>query len=613
MIKNSKKNLSPRLKTWLYMVIPTAILVIYYFITNELSPLYHYTYSTVDVNCTLAISKAVGKGQVYFRDIFEQRGIYLYLMQIYAAWVSNFTAKNLLFLTECVNLALAWTITYKIARFKVDPYKASLYTNIIWLLLVSSPVFDLPANPEELCMCIGLYALYLTIYFNKYHTVHLSQSLILGIGMGYILNLKYSNLGITSGFFFGFGIYLLFKKQFNYFAKTALTAILGVFIGSIPAIMYFSVNNALHYYIKGYFLDNASSFNLQVIPNASLVYLISLVVVLTFALGGIIMGFSALNKDTKWILMSIIVFTFFGVYAIGRSGPNYVLPLCLIMATLFVLGNHDFITLYFKKKSTWRFIYLTWVIIVSFVTCYFTVLNGSTNTNFGLRIPRIANIKRLNTKQDNYYMSRMINHFGGGKVITFGAITNDIYAYNNEYPKNYYFDQTTMPYTRYPKSFLAQLNYLKNGEADWAVIDESAYVMPDGYSLKTLNKALKTTNDTMQLRHNLSYAMVSAPREWYNVHPDKIHNVKTQYIYDKNHHAHFVLNTTIPKVLLKNYDLVYLAFLYDRPVKATSALTTDVSLLWVKKDKVYQNPELQRYVLDIDHIGKKLPHRPHFE
>lgn len=586
---------------WVFLGSITLVLLL----MSWCSPIYRFAYDAVDMNVSWAISKAIYHGQVYFKDIFEQRGIYFYLLQPFTAFMPYYWAKCCIWLMEVGNLYGVYFILYKafaLVLGKDNLRQAQLYSGVLCTITPFLPLMSNMISPEEFCFMPIAYVGYLFIKFTKTHKLTWQNNLLLGILFGYVINVKYSVTGPIVGFYLGIGFYLLFKKQFKQFFKTVGVAFGGLLLGEIPALIYFGANNALYDYFKYYFFDNAHSFALQYAPEILFVFIMSvtsLILLLVFPLYVFYTQTWKNDRDSFWMSCWILFGAFFGLVSIGRVGVAYPFPIVLIFYNY--AGPYLWAVKYYKNKI--MIVPLVAVVIAGIYGIANDVHNGLSydflSTSF-LRTPSVSYYKLNNRELPDYHLSRMIDKYGGGSTITLGAISGKEFNFNKEYPKLFYFDQTTMSYKRYPQSVNRQVNYLKKGNPIWVGYVAMQLATRTDVTKSDLQKASKRWVREGNMAHKIHYAGLTANREYSQKHPDMIKHYPIQEITRNNYK--YTIQNSFNKELLKNYAPVFCTIDHHEYRYRNVAHRVGLYWLFVRKDKLKEYPSLKKHVINLNHL-----------
>lgn len=595
-------------------LVPLVILTLIMLVMSSISPIYKYTYQITDFGATTSVAKAIGHGQVYMRDVFEQRGIYLYFIHIFVAFMPYGAAKAIIWLLETINLYGFYLLMRLMGiKFGAKPEKHSkkhyysMWSLIITGLLPFSSTMANTASPEEWCIIGILYGMYLLMQFNKTQKISLKQSFIGGLLLGYMTNIKYSVVMTLAGFFLFYGLRLLFKKQIKEFIKVAGIAILGFITACVPMFVYFGANNSLLTYFKAYFIDNASSINTNTILLGSVYYLGMFGWFILLFVASISFAVKNFTKQTKIGFVAMAIMAILGATLIGRTGVAYPMPIDVIIMALALMGMPYAHKFYHNVKNKQEQIITKLILILQAVITVLFVAANINEQDFdtgALRVPNVNYYQENNRPYPSLQASFLIKKFGGGKILTYGTITNDIYMYNNEYPKLKYFDQTTMSYDRFPKSVRMQNKYLRRAEPTWIEYSSLISRRPKGMSIAQYNKAAKEFDKTYKALGKIKIAQVTAGISHIKKHPEKYVKTKWQEI-NQNGNIYY-LEMTYPKDLIKNYYLVYLGLSKKGDTSRDYRNIGVGQWLWVKKSYADKHPELYDYIIDPMHVKETL-------
>ena len=590
------------LKTWL---VPYLIIAFVFFVMSACSPLYQHAYATTDFNVSMAISKAIGNGEIYFKDIFEQRGLYFYFLQIMSAFTSYYWAKASVWLLETINFFWLYRILRKIGLENSN--KSDKFVTIIATILVAVIPFDgLMSNsaaPEEWCIVPIAYAILSLLRFVRNHKLSLKNSFILGLGMGWIIEIKYSNMMPIAGLFFGYGIYMLIKKQFKYFWQTVGVSVGGLLLMQIPAVVYFGVNHNIGKWLKGYFIDNGSSIDLSAILSSFAYYsfyLAPFLLLLSISIG---LLFKQMDKAGRWVTFSTIIFSILGVALIGRTGVAYSLPILIIILGLGIPQVGGMKKWLIKAPKPFRILVFACLPIILGGYIASPIINQTFSTGT-IRVFTMRYYKQNNGESLQYRASRLIDKYGGGSILTYGTITNTIYAYNKEYPKLYYFDQTTMSYKRYPQSFDTQNKYINEKKPVWVETFTSVTRIPKGMTAEEYNRQMHKIDMSSNSSKIFKMANVTAGQTYSQLHPDEFRKYPIQKIQKKD--ATYYLDLSLPKNLQRNYAMVFCGLGIYGDITKVMPTFGIVQFVWVRRDKLTEYPALQKQVINPYHVARAL-------
>lgn len=209
----------------------------------------------VDANCFFTVGKSMAEGKVLYRDIYEQKGILLYVLHALAYRISADTFFGVYFI-EVLAGALFLFFAYKTVRLYA---RRGILFWLPWLgaLIYASASFCHGDSAEELCMPILTACIYLSERsFRRGKTLSFWNWFVAGVLGGCVLWIKFNLLG----FFLGWALVPLYRtlrdKGVLSVLRAAAGVLLGVLVPSVPVLVYFIKNDALSDLWTVYFYNN---------------------------------------------------------------------------------------------------------------------------------------------------------------------------------------------------------------------------------------------------------------------------------------------------------------------------------------------------------------------
>lgn len=519
-------------KNIIYKLTPFICIILMALIFEPTSPFYHYGDGKYDMQISFAVVKALMHGEIYLKDIFEQRGLYFYWLSWPGMLTNNiYFAQIWLWLIEIANFCGIYLL---FQHLKKQPQINTLMTCLLMLFLYTMQA----GEPEDLCLFVFAYTAYLVITIKK---LSWQQNLLLGLLFGFIIEIKYGMIGIICGFYFGYGMYLLYKKQFKMFLQTVLVAVSGVLIAQIPLVIYELHINNLNNYLIEYFISNSSNLG-NTLVNLSIIiaYLPVLLMTTLVLLLPLKIAFTKLPKLNQWLFGSSMLFSLIFASLIGHYIQNYAWPIIIL---LFMLAMPYIKTdLHVTDKLNKLFVICSFV-----VTGTLLLFNLKTQYRF-FTIPAPI----------SYQMSQIIDE-NPGKAMTLHALGDSIYLNNSEYPKLKHFETVNIDYDQNPTQYDAQKYYLETKKAKWVSMTINANYFKSNYVPSP--SQYESANLQLYLK------------------PKKL-NLKIAKI-------RYFIYIPMYKPLLNNYNLVWLK---GDPNYFATDHSPKVLLLWLRKgEKVPQN------------------------
>ncbi len=208
-----------------------------------------------DSNSYFTMGKSMFRGIMIYRDIFDQKGPYLYLIYGLASLISR-TAFTGVFLFEILFGILDLAGFYRILRLQLRKRTALILLPFLFAVTFSSFSFYWGGCAEEFCLPALVWTLYLLLSrLQNPHRAPFSCQEILTAGLlcGYVACVKFTLLG----FFFAFMLMVLFLSgSLVRFLKSCGVFLLGMGLPVVPWLIYFGIHGALSDWYHVYIYTN---------------------------------------------------------------------------------------------------------------------------------------------------------------------------------------------------------------------------------------------------------------------------------------------------------------------------------------------------------------------
>ncbi|WP_029231142.1 hypothetical protein [Butyrivibrio sp. VCB2006] len=309
-----------------------------------------------DANSYFSVGKGIFNGKMPYRDIFDQKGMYLYFLYGIAYLISHTTFAGV-FLLEVILGVADVALIYMIIKIYAGHKTSITLAIMVFGGIVSSRSFWWGGSAEEICLPFFLAGLYLFIdYFkNQYPSGVMSMRRVLlgGVMAGIVANIKFTGLGFFFAWMMLTFISFLVHKDFSGAIKACLVYLLGMFITFVPWIIYFGVQGGLYEWYWGYIHVNVFVYN-KAGGDAGIFEAIKAMIKIFYWLIWqnwmymflVIAGLIATVLDFKATVLArisiviLFVFTFLGIFGGGRELPYYSLPLSIFAAFGGALLSH---------------------------------------------------------------------------------------------------------------------------------------------------------------------------------------------------------------------------------------------------------------------------------
>ena len=240
-------------------------------VCSKSSPLYPMN-DWVDAHCFFTVGKSMLSGKVLYRDVYEQKGFWLYAFHALASLVSRRTFLGV-WLLEIVEAFFFLLFSYKTIRLLTGKNTAAVVP------LMAAFVYTLPSfchgdSAEEMCLPMLAFALYLsTSSALRRQPLRFREWLWIGITSGLVFWIKYSLVG----FYVGWALVPLFaalrRRDYRSVGRMVGGVAAGVAAVTAPVILYFAFHGAMRdlwtvYFYNNIFLYNNSGSLLSMLRNS---------------------------------------------------------------------------------------------------------------------------------------------------------------------------------------------------------------------------------------------------------------------------------------------------------------------------------------------------------
>ncbi len=307
-----------------FYIFITSFLVIT--LNSTCSPLYPIN-RWADPNTTFTVGKAVLKGYVPYRDLYELKGpLFIFLHTIGSA--ISFDSFHGIWLLEVLFCFAFLFISYKTLCFYFSEQNVFLIPLTAFAVFIGI-AFRTGDSAEEFCLPLLMFGLYTgckSIYEQKLPSR--LEFFLIGITSACVFWIKYSMVG----FYLGWILFLIFfsvrNNQFMKLIEGAVFIVFGLISATVPVILYFAANDSLQVLFETYFgnnfasmqrnnLSNLIKFTLNNFYHGFLEYWQYSPSVFILALAGILWAFIQRKRETFFFLITTYLGTYITVYIRG--------------------------------------------------------------------------------------------------------------------------------------------------------------------------------------------------------------------------------------------------------------------------------------------------------
>ena len=342
-----------RRRGWLFYLLAVSVLIsLFAFGGSPFFPINEWS----DPNCFLTVGRAMLNGKVMYRDIYEQKGPYVYFLHALAALISD-TSFLGVWLMEIVTLFCSMLLIAKIVG--LYGHKQSVCMAVATLIGVSvafSYAMSTGDSVEEFVAPLYLWLLYITVKNIKAEQEFTwLQYLLIGVTAGVVFWSKFTVIGIYLGWFAYFLWRTIRRKSYREIWKSILFIACGVGIATLPCLVYFLATGAFSSWMQVYLHDNLFLYSPKgnAFKSLFMVFWTAIVSLVRnpqynlFALFGVIWFAVKKKGEERWFLLWIFSIMTAVLFIGGKVYRYYGLPFYVFA----VFGYVAVIDIVLEKKG----------------------------------------------------------------------------------------------------------------------------------------------------------------------------------------------------------------------------------------------------------------------
>ncbi len=229
---------------------------------TKCSPIYPFQ-DGFDANCFFTVGKSILNGKVLYRDIYEHKGLYLYLLYALFGYTISHTSFAGIFVLEVICGSVFLFYVYRIILLYTE--KPNYFLLPVFAALVySSDAFSYGGQTEELALPFLAWGLYTFLAYRKGvygKELPLRKVIAAGAFTAVLFWMKYTLTGLYLGLVLFMILQQLRRRNFVYLLRCAVSFLLGFVLLTLPVIIYFAVNGALGDLYEVYFYNLIFRYN----------------------------------------------------------------------------------------------------------------------------------------------------------------------------------------------------------------------------------------------------------------------------------------------------------------------------------------------------------------
>lgn len=455
-----------------------------------------------DSNSYFSMGKSMFHGILIYRDIFDQKGPYLYFLYGLCSLVSGTTFRGV-FLMEILLGAADLLLIDRILKLFCRPQTAAFLSPILLACMCASKSFYWGGCAEEICLPFLLFPLYVllrTLQHSRRTGFSPRDVFLSGLCCGFVFCVKFTLMG----FFLGFALSVILTcRSFREFARLAGCFLLGTLLPFVPWVIYFGITGGLDDWYRVYIYTNVflysdfganshgASASQKIYDLAKLLYWLILdnLQYFIFVIAGLL--WMLLRKGASFVeriapaLMFALTFLF--IYIGGAHLPYYAFPLTAFavtgMAGAGVLLDRIAARVVLQKsipadgarkadssrRTSGNIMLVTAGILLSLVISYAVILRCSWNMDY-LGTPKDQIFLTSFTEDINKDREAGIVDKDHTTLLNIGCLDSGLYTTTGIYPTCYWFQTQTLPGGEVDRE---QLSYILEGRTDYIVARDS--------------------------------------------------------------------------------------------------------------------------------------------
>lgn len=455
-----------------------------------------------DSNSYFSMGKSMFHGILIYRDLFDQKGPYLYFLYGLCSLVSGTTFRGV-FLMEILLGAADLLMIDRILKLFCRPRTAAFLSPILLACMCASKSFYWGGCAEEICLPFLLFPLYVllrTLQHSRRAEFSPKDVFLSGLCCGFVFCVKFTLMG----FFLGFALSVILTcRSFREFARLAGWFLLGTLLPFVPWVIYFGITGGLDDWYRVYIYTNVflysdfganshgASASQKIYDLAKLLYWLILDNLQYFILviAGLLWmllrrGASFAGRIAPTLMFAL---TFLFIYIGGAHLPYYAFPLTAFavtgMAGAGTLLDRIAARVVLQKsipadgarkagssrRTGGNIMLVTVSILFSLVISYAVIFRCSWNMDY-LGTPKDQIFLTSFTEDINKDREAGIVDRDHTTLLNIGCLDSGLYTTTGIYPTCYWFQTQTLPGGEVDHE---QLSYILEGRTDYIVARDS--------------------------------------------------------------------------------------------------------------------------------------------
>lgn len=462
------------IKRYIFPILIFVITFINIFFNTVLSPLYDQSLFLHDASVYYIIGKGIKKGMVVYKDLFDHKGLYIYFVYYLASIIGE--TKNIgVWVVYSLIVFVYSLFIYKTIKLYKNDFIAFITSIVIQIVMTSLQFSFGTLLCEQLTAMTISISIYLMARDLKANNGNIKFSNLFLQGILAAINL--SNKPNYCLFFISIVIYVTYKsliidKNILLFIKYAIHGVVGIFVGSLPAILYCLANDCFKEMIYCVFTLNFGYTNMFSVDLPKeidtsfkafvYVFMQFIKLYVPFIISLVILAFSKISLKEKiyYIFTGLILFIT-SIMAL-RPYMQYLIPLIIFICPLVVIIYDGFFGA--SKLFLWKVAIVFSVAFFAYSFGYGILVRSYPNFSIERNV-KFANIIR------EYREKYDCEIFGAG-------IGASRYLSFNYVPKAKYFYIPGFQYSVFPEPTDYALDYIENHKPGIVILTKNLVLTP---------------------------------------------------------------------------------------------------------------------------------------
>lgn len=452
-----------------------------------------------DFNSFYTVGSGWANGLIPYRDLFEQKGPFLYLIFMigYLITPGKFIG---IFILEIIFMTLTLYYSSKIIDLFIDKNKDRFVKYLILLLysimLTTSVSFIEGGSSEEFNLIfttITVFYILKNLKNNDMVNITYKELIVCGLCCGLSIMIKYTTIGLWFIMMAYISIRLIKLRKYKEAIFKGLIFVFSMLIPLLIFSIYFYMNNCLYDFLNVYFYINIFKYSsdtgilanlFKTISNICSAFLSNIPLVIIFYIVfcyylRMIVKYSYKFRFSikKRIFVFMILFSLFILYY-GQNFRPYAITSMFFIILLIIIYLYRMFHNYRIFK----------------ISCVIYIISSLL---FGI------DYKYMNVNQDDvvqYRFAKIMNQENNPTLLHYRSIDEGFYTAANILPQNKYFEQVNLDTRELPDSYIEQDNIIKHKKVMFVVVRKFDMNRHGGYM--DFNKKSK---ESFNLRANLDY------------------------------------------------------------------------------------------------------------